>query len=163
MNTVARWFVSILFVTALLAGASYLRPDWAIALGIDLEDLPRLQARIEREQRRQADLDEQEERALRHVAQRHEVVDRLIGGRLSLLEAAARFRDLTVDSPECLRYLRNRFPGASDEECFCRQVIGWVEIELKDRSPADVPRVVGRLEAELQEHRSRDGKVSLPG
>jgi hypothetical protein len=85
----------------------------------------------------------------------------VVAGRLGLVEAAGRFRDLTPDPPFNQEVFRRAYPGGSDEERYCRQVIAFVRVALREQPGAD-PSVVGRLEAELQDRLER-GDLSLPG
>jgi hypothetical protein len=88
------------------------------------------------------------------------VTDELIARRLTLFEAAAVFH--AVDR---VRYPQGRpvpiyFPGKTEEERLCRQVIASVDERLHNRP--DREAVVARLEQELQEHLRRYGAVQLP-
>ena len=69
------------------------------------------------------------------LSQKQQVVADVIAGRLTLHEAAARFRAASGD--------------AGDGETLCRSVIGWVHLALRDH-PERADRVAGRLERELQ-------------
>jgi hypothetical protein len=97
----------------------------------------------------------------RHVEKRR-LAGEVIDGRLSLLEAAARFRDLDEQPPAaCREALRATYPGASDDECHCRAVLQYVRVEMRLRPGVD-PDLTERLEAELRallEH----GDLLLPG
>jgi hypothetical protein len=109
--------------------------------------------------------DEKEEAADRAVRGRLDIKDRLTAdvaeGRLSLLEAAARFRDLNREwSTFQLEAFRETWPGRSDDERYCRQIIYMVRAKLRDR-PAEGLAVVVRLQAELR-HRLRRGDLRLP-
>jgi hypothetical protein len=70
----------------------------------------------------------------RRLATRRDLTLRVIAGELTLQEAAARFRTLNEETPgfywDNFRNFDFEFPGASDEECCCWQVIRWVEGEL---------------------------------
>jgi len=89
--------------------------------------------------------------ALARVAAKQRVVEQVIGGRLSLLEGAARFRAAA----------RSGFTADADGEAVCRAVIGWAELALRDR-PERAAAVAERLEAELRRHLERTGGVRLP-
>ncbi|HZT82744.1 MAG TPA: hypothetical protein VFA26_21115 [Gemmataceae bacterium] len=107
------------------------------------------------------------DRQLRAVVQRLEkkqqVIAALLGGRLSLLEAAARFRELNETPSELPNHsYRILFEGKSDEERLCRQVIAWAYNEAEVSSPEGARAVRRRLEAELAEHLARHGTVVLP-
>jgi hypothetical protein len=84
--------------------------------------------------------------ALQRLEAKQRVIADLIGGRLTLFEAAARFR---------------RASGGGDGEALCRAVIGWAHLALSDRPErAEVFSEV--LENELQAHLARHGVVLLP-
>ncbi|HEX5272847.1 MAG TPA: hypothetical protein VFW33_20255 [Gemmataceae bacterium] len=87
-----------------------------------------------------------------------EVVAEVRAGRLGLLEAAARVRDIQSASPYFRRDLfREGQPGETDDERFCRMVI---DLSTPARGGPPDP-VVTRLEAELTQHLSR-GPIRLP-
>jgi len=82
-------------------------------------------------------------------------------GRMALVEAAARFAAVDRLPPEVRADLaRRQYPGASDEERYCRDVISWAVRELAPDDPCEAVALRGRLEAEL-ERRLRDG-LRLP-
>jgi hypothetical protein len=76
----------------------------------------------------------------------------LLEGRLTLREAAARFRDIDVGIP--LKAQPQRPPQYREEEWACRQVIAYVHDELAGirQAPAQVEVWVTRLEVEFQKH-----------
>jgi hypothetical protein len=83
----------------------------------------------------------------------------LLAHRITLLEAAARFRDLHLTGPlfdwgTWRIALHRRFPNASDDERMCRYVIDGMEMMLTEGSE-EARLVIGRLEAELHEHLRR--------
>jgi hypothetical protein len=100
---------------------------------------------------------------LRRIAAKDEVIDRLLAGDLTLLEAAAWFRRLNADPPH-LAMDYSMLAGDSEEEKVCRQVISWVghHLAMKAASASEAHDVVHRLEGELQERLRRDGRVELP-
>jgi hypothetical protein len=76
-----------------------------------------------------------------------EVLDQLLDGRISLMEAGARFREQNdVLSPHGSAH--RLFAGASEDEQACRQVISWARARETDEERAAA--LAGRLEAELQ-------------
>jgi hypothetical protein len=93
--------------------------------------------------------------------ERRAAVRELVAGRLTLLGAAARVRELDQADPA---YPWDRFhlltPGASDDERHCRKVIGMIEGVLSPDS-TEVEPAVRRCTAELQEHIDR-GTLRLP-
>ena len=84
---------------------------------------------------------------LASLAQKQQAVADVIRGRVSLLEAADRFR----------------IAGGSERnaEALCRSVIGWVELKLRDR-PERAAMVADHLERELQCLLARSRCLSAP-
>jgi hypothetical protein len=83
----------------------------------------------------------------------------LLARRISLLEAAARFRDLQLRGPPFdwrmwRIIMRNRFPNASEDECMCRCVLDSMDMMFSEGS-LEALLVMGRLEAELHDHLRR--------
>jgi hypothetical protein len=96
------------------------------------------------------------------AAERYALAGEVIEGRLTLLRAAARFRDLNARPPMFnWRAFRKIYPGDSDDERHCRQVIHFVRQGAQLRPGAD-PAVADRLEAELGDLLER-GDLRLPG
>jgi hypothetical protein len=93
---------------------------------------------------------------------RAEVVSAVIEGRCPLPEAAAHFLELNRGL-SCFRWedFRRFYPGATEGERCCRQVIRHVACHLEDE-PDGGAAVVRRLEAELEEYLRR-GPVLTPG
>ena len=87
------------------------------------------------------------------------VVKELLDGRLTLFEAAAFFRRLNEAPP---RAAGLDFPGDSDEERLCRQVIQWVRAITAKGSLDATDGSTARFEEELSRHKQRHGRVILP-
>jgi hypothetical protein len=86
----------------------------------------------------------------------------LIDGRLTLAEAAARYRELDEQSPDFYwDVFRRTYVGASDEERHCREVIHYIRLEVGDNGRAST-KLVSRLEAELHARYASD-PLPLPG
>jgi hypothetical protein len=86
------------------------------------------------------------------ISGRDAVADLLLDGELTLPEAAAWFRQINDSTPEAGRNFRLGWPGASDGEKACRQVISWVHTRAlgrHGRSQADA--VAAWLQRELDE------------
>jgi hypothetical protein len=111
-----------------------------------------------------AELERERQLLLERTATFYQLEKDLADGRLTLVQAAAIFRDLDRERrvPPEIEKLRPLFPGASDGERLCRQLIHIVKSGLELEAPARVAEVVERLEAELQELLARDGNVRLP-
>ncbi|HJZ60370.1 MAG TPA: hypothetical protein VKE74_35830 [Gemmataceae bacterium] len=79
---------------------------------------------------------------LNGLDEKQQAVAGVIAGRLTLLEAAARFR------------AAGGGPVEADGEAVCRSVIGWVHLALSER-PERAEEVSARLESELQSYIGR--------
>jgi hypothetical protein len=93
---------------------------------------------------------------------KHAVVTELLAGRLTLREAAARFRELNADDPNIRDRLAQVYQGDSYEVALFRNVIEHARSEMRLRAPEQVASVVARLEAELQEYLECDEDLCLP-
>ncbi len=103
---------------------------------------------------------------------RYQVMCDLIDRRTSLLEAAAAFHELNGKSAIPAETLIETYPGDTEGERACRQVLAHVRHELEWRrsgstaesSEASDPAVavLARLEAEFAAAKGEDGTVRLP-
>jgi hypothetical protein len=89
--------------------------------------------------------------AQERIEERQRLARAVLAGDLSLTEAAVRFGQLNAaETPGFRAGLHAAFPGASEEERLCRQVIAFVRAEF--RGAPTVARVIAcRLERELYE------------
>jgi hypothetical protein len=95
-------------------------------------------------------------------ARKGRIVAALIAGRLTLLEAAGRFRALDRGPPPFhWEEFHAHYQGDSDEERHCHEVLAWVEIELADTDPCLLVATHARLLDELETHLIR-GRLRLP-
>jgi hypothetical protein len=80
---------------------------------------------------------------------------------MSLFEAAAKFKRLNREPNPSPHRMENFFPGASDNERLCRQVIEWLRhqpMPSKQREQA-----LAQAEADLLDHLCcHGGQVILP-
>jgi hypothetical protein len=95
------------------------------------------------------------------IAMKQHVVRELVAGRLTLSQAAARFRAIDVELP-LTRGPPRPAAGAGEDERVCRNVmaraVDWVAKNL----PEATAQVAERLETELEQLRGPDGIVRLP-
>jgi hypothetical protein len=118
---------------------------------------------FEAEQRQGARLDAQLDAFRLCREARRQIAAEVIEQRLTLWEAAARFRDLDGGDADATFRLRHAFPGKTDEERYCWWVICLTGNELQEQGHPDrAALMTARLKAELQEHRERDGVLRLP-
>jgi hypothetical protein len=117
---------------------------------------------LARERRRAADLDPVVGAHLKRVEAKVEIAQKLIDGRMTLLAAAAAFCAQAHQPPafDWGRF-RARYPGATDEERHCREVITWVRLHLERCDPCLALVIPDQLEAQLAELLRR-GPPPLP-
>jgi hypothetical protein len=142
-----------------LAGTVWLA--WNANLGPELGKLPGVVQGVQRERQRGHRLDEKMTVAMSVIQGKQEALAGLLEGRLTLLQTAARFRDLDARQPEfALEQLRLVQPGDTDDERYCWSVIDWVRFALHDE-PSRAETLCEQLEAEL-EALLESGPVRLP-
>jgi len=99
---------------------------------------------------------------VRRLHEKQALAREVADGRLTLREVAARYRELDEAAPGFhWEEFRRKYPGASDEERHCREVISFVRALPPERGDGE-RTVAGRLESELQASTAR-GDLSLPG
>jgi hypothetical protein len=109
---------------------------------------------------RTAELDVRISEIKERLRRREELARNVVGGTMTLFEAAAGMRDLDRAAPDFPWDLfRVWHSGATDEERHCREVIGWVENALIGRP--EKTTCVARLEKELADELRR-GPLRLP-
>ena len=144
-----------------VGGVALARPSLAEDWGLDFWNVPHLRGEIAAARARDAELDLHAETIGRRMAVKNELTEALIDGRRTLFAVAARFRDLAADEPEKLAAIRTSYPGGTDDEKWCRNVIDYVRGRLAHDHPARAD-AVSRLETELQAHLSEHGEIHLP-
>jgi hypothetical protein len=99
----------------------------------------------------------------RRIRAKGVVVERLLEGELSLVQAAAMFRRLNEHPPAC-RVDPRHCPGKSEGERLCRQVLGWVEAVLRTRglTPSEIESALCPLQCELQTLLDQNDEIELP-
>jgi hypothetical protein len=158
MKQLLRCSVGAGVMCAVIAGGSSACPRWSARVGLSpIEWLATLHQLAE-ERRREEMLTGQAQQAVWRLTAKTQVLMDLRDHRLTLLEAAARFRDL--DSPTSGHYLewsRLYERGQTDEERWCRQVIRFLR-----GHGAELAALADPFEAELTDHLAR-GSLRLPG
>ena len=106
-------------------------------------------------------LDEIDRSVMARIEAKTLLIDEVVANRMSLVEAAARFRSLAeagLDQPmRVLQFL----PGDTNEEKFCLQVILWAETHLREVRTSQGNEVLARLRRELAAARGC-GEIVLP-
>lgn len=100
--------------------------DW----GLDFWSVPELRARIENDQRQQNELDVEDQLVLQRIEIKEGLISQLIDGRTTIPEVAAHFKQLNEGRELYLALYRKQYPGASDDECYCRNVVAFAEARL---------------------------------
>jgi hypothetical protein len=100
-----------------------------------------------------------DEAAVRRLAAKTAVTRRVVGGELTLAEAAAWFRYLDAANPPTGESSAQVDAGLSEEEQFCRQVMRWAKAQAPadGAAPEQAEALARRLEAELAALLRRDG------
>jgi hypothetical protein len=126
------------------------------------DDVASRQAAVRSGQRREY-LSRQHAVVLNRSRAKHAIIVDLLAGRLTLLQAGRQFKDLNETPITCQDDYRPNFPGRTDEEKVCRQVLLWLENELHERGRPQAEAIVQRFEDELRRHMAcHGGRVVLP-
>jgi hypothetical protein len=126
------------------------QPEWMAQVGTDLLRVPTYRAELREELEFGRRLDEIGAALMASEELKQLILQDLIHKRLTLVETAERFRGLDRVR---LHGQPNRFcrvwPGSSEIERYCRQIIHAVHWELYER-PSTAAAVLGRLNREFQ-------------
>jgi hypothetical protein len=156
-----RAFLLVGAVLAALAGALYLFPGPAAWLGLDFWNVPELGLDMQKAEADAADMDRHSAETVRRLVAKEDTVREVQEGRLTLWQAAARFRELDATAPASVcRETARRFPDISEDERCCRMVILWAA-EAEQRQPGGGTGLARRLTAELEDALRR-GRLPLP-
>ena len=147
-------------LSALLAYGSCAYPTWSARLGLNLTAWLEAQQDLAEACQRRETLNEQTRLFQQDLKAKYRVIEDLRNDRLTLLEAAARFRDMghsCLDPDGAL--FRQSYAGQTDAERWCRKVIAY----MRALSPAhtDGASRADQLEAELSRHLAQ-GPLQLP-
>ncbi len=145
------------------AALCVLRPELASEVGFDVWNLIDPQSNMAAQQRFAQELDQQDEIIKDRIAAKTEIIREVLADRLTLLEAAASFRHVTANPREYPGHGPEFFPGQTESERYCHQVLHWVKCETHGWAPSHAEAIWCRLTAELDEYlASHDGEVILP-
>jgi hypothetical protein len=161
MKKVVRPLGIVAILAMALAGVGYAKPSLATDLGLDFWNAPELQARIERNLRLHDELEQKDVEVLRRIDAKETIVADLVAGRATLAEAATHFKILNAARPDYQTIIRAVYPGATDDERICRNVIAFVEAHVTAGNRAG-RGIVERLNAELQRRIARGEPLTLP-
>jgi hypothetical protein len=120
----------------------------------------------------QSALDQEVERAgqlqrqLDELNRRSEIKERItkqfLTGDITLLEAAASFRNVNRQSADFPIGSAALLPGRTEEEKTCNQVLFWVAAVLSAHEDQDADEIIAELREELEAHIRESGAPLLP-
>jgi hypothetical protein len=114
----------------------------------ELGEWPGARRELEEAERRSAELTEQAQGGVARLWAKERVAEEVIAGRLTLRQAAARYRHLARAHPGFFwKQYREAYPGPTDWERHCQEVLALVRHRLRDR-PDQARAVLDRLGAE---------------
>ena len=142
-----------------LAGFVWLRPDLLAVWGLDLAEFAEWQEKAARAAQHREAQDHRKRITLQRIKAKEDVVGELLNGRLSLLQAARRFKDLNETPITCQDDYRSHYPGQSDGEKACRQVLDWLLFAQTEYPRDQQEALLHRFEDELREHLQRNGGI----
>jgi hypothetical protein len=160
MKTLFRLSVGAGLLCALLACGSYVYPTWSAWLGLNLTPWLEAEQDLEQARRHRETLNEHTRLVKQDLEAKSRVIEDLRNDRLTLLEAAARFRDMghsCLDPDGAL--FRQSYAGQTDAERWCRKVIGYMRAVSPPHT--DGASRADQLEAELSQ-RLAQGPLQLP-
>ena len=158
-----RLLTTLLVLVGCLAGVGYVQPNWAAVVGLDGDSYHQAEQVVENEPFRAEELQRRTEIITKRINAKYQLVQQLIHGKRNLFEVAAWFRYFNETPADCQDDYRTFWPGNSDGEKLCRQVILWTRTELERTAPASRAEEMGRqLERQLEEHLKEHGTVHLP-
>lgn len=140
----------------------YETATWMMTPLLSSSSLSTTPLRMDEIQRQRQELNDRYARIRRETEVRHQVIDDLLAGRKTLLEAASRFQAINQNSLEfkwdAFRY---SFAGRSDEERTCRQVIAHVAARLRAQANQG-DYIIEQLNGELRNHQAHNNTIRLP-
>lgn len=161
MNVTSRMLGSIGVLTALILTSISLPADWLVKLGLRIGQFDEIQSLLEAQQKGEKLMSEARF-SYERVFAKGRIAEALYNREMTLLEAAACFRELHEDLRSWHHPLRPR-PQHRDGEAWCHEVIEWSENYISDDlSPSQAELLRQRLETELQIHLISHNSVTLP-
>jgi hypothetical protein len=98
-----------------------------------------------------ADLEARRAAVHRRIATKDELLSALVAGRLTLVQVAAEFLRLNAEDEAVAWVIRQRYPGATDEEKTARNVLDFLSVSVRDLPNGERVRLMARLEREFAE------------
>jgi hypothetical protein len=161
MATALRWSLLALLAFAVVAVCS--GRDLLALCGLDVAALVESREAAMRFEHRKESLARRRIIARDRAHAKQLIILDLLAERLSLLQAGRRFKDLNETPVTYPDDYRTVFPGRTDGEKVCRQVLSWISGELHDLHHDHPDAILQRFEEELNRHMEQhSGLVVLP-
>lgn len=153
-------YVVVFAVLALIGTAIW--PSWPGDLGLDVWNVASLSQQIEQDRQTGEAMEADDQAVLRRLQIKELIVSEMLAGRLTMLEAAARFQALHRGDERFAKQMAIYFKGQNEEERFCRSVMDFARMRLQQMEPEREAETMAVYERELQAAMNRDGLVVLP-
>src|SRR5438309_250976 len=115
MNRSARMIaLTGLLVVLVGGGVSYAYPTWPTELGVDFWNVSDLKTRLQRENRWREQLEALDTTVMQRIRIKETIIRDVLARRMSLVEAAAAFRELNADKPIYMDVLRTTYEARND-------------------------------------------------
>jgi hypothetical protein len=155
----ARLTISAGVLVALCTSINYAGPSWCT--GPSVESWLGLPQQVQKNLQFAQALEEQSTRVHLRIRAQNEVIREVLDRKMSLLEAARRFREASMPLVGArLRRFQEAYPGASEIERFSRQVIAFTRWNVI--CPEQSRCRAGELEAELSRLQRDEGIMGTP-
>lgn len=141
-----RWRRVVVGLVAVCATVAVARPDALAHAGLDFWNLPTLEQEIEDGTAAGEAIEQATLATKNRIAIKEAIVRDLVEGDIDLPQAAARFRTLNAVYADYLPILHKLYPGRTDAECVCRNVIVYTAGLIENRP--DKREILQRLESE---------------
>jgi hypothetical protein len=137
------------FVLIAVLGATAVNPSWAVALGVDVWNLPRLREQVRTAVEHERELQCEYVEVRHRIDAKEELINRLIDGRTTLAEVAAQFTVLNEGFHHELSVIRQIYPGATDGEKMLWNVVDYSQQRIHHLPVWHRFAILARLQAEL--------------
>ncbi|MBA4187544.1 MAG: hypothetical protein C0467_05940 [Planctomycetaceae bacterium] len=137
------------FLMAILVVASVASPEWGAQLVADRVQPLCVQVDPAEEVAEQEHMEVVRRELLSNIAIKDALITDLVSGRRTLAEVTEAFLAMNQRWPESMAVVRGHYPGRTDEEKTAHNVMGFVQYELANATPAQQAKVLTRLRAEF--------------
>jgi hypothetical protein len=151
--------LSVVGLLAVVSIGVWASPDLLDRCGLNITAMTESQEQETRLSQRREVLTTRAEVTQKRIQAKEAIIRDLLAERLTLLEAARQFKKLNETPVTFQDNYRAHFPGRSDGEKLCRQVLAWTESGLKQLTPSLAERLQYKFEEELAANMRRHGGI----